>query len=69
MLFLKIYQNWTLIDSTACAGTTNTFANTTHPRTVVGFKEDGSTVLMVANGRAEKNEVKMMVKNYINLEL
>lgn len=37
------------------AGTTNTFANTTHPRTVVGFKEDGSTVLMVANGRAEKN--------------
>ena len=39
------------------AGTSNSFANTTHPRTVVGFKEDGSTVLMVCNGRAEKQGI------------
>ena len=35
------------------AGSTDSFAYTTHPRTVVGFKEDGSTVLMVGDGRGK----------------
>ena len=38
------------------AGSTDTFVNTTHPRTIVGFKEDGSTVLMVADGRGKLDD-------------
>ena len=36
------------------AGTTDSFAYTDHPRTMVGFKEDGSTVLMVCDGRGKQ---------------
>lgn len=36
------------------AGSTNDFVYTTHPRTIVGFKEDGSTVLMVSDGRGKQ---------------
>lgn len=37
-------------------GATDAFINTTHPRTLVGFKEDGSTVLMVVDGRGKASE-------------
>lgn len=32
------------------------FAYTTHPRTLVGFKDDGSTVLMVIDGRGKHDD-------------
>ncbi|MGM9898991.1 MAG: phosphodiester glycosidase family protein, partial [Bacilli bacterium] len=38
------------------AGSTDSFAYTTHPRTMVGFKEDGSTVLMVCDGRGKQGD-------------
>lgn len=38
------------------AGSDNTFIKTTHPRTLVGFKEDGSTVLMVTDGRGKQGD-------------
>ena len=34
----------------------NDFIYTTHPRTLVGFKEDGSTVLMVVDGRGKASD-------------
>ena len=36
--------------------TTDDFVYTTHPRTLVGFKEDGSTVMMVVDGRGLSSE-------------
>lgn len=36
--------------------TTDDFVYTTHPRTLLGFKEDGSTVMMVVDGRGKSSE-------------
>jgi len=36
------------------AGSSDSFQYTTHPRTIVGFKEDGSTVMMVSDGRGKQ---------------
>lgn len=36
--------------------TTDDFVYTTHPRTLVGFKEDGSTVMMVVDGRGNSSD-------------
>lgn len=36
--------------------TNDDFVYTTHPRTLVGFKEDGSTVMMVVDGRGKSSD-------------
>ncbi len=46
------------------AGSTLSFVKTTHPRTVVGFKEDGSTVLMVCDGRGKPSDYEVGMSYY-----
>ena len=42
-----------VMENGACdwIGSNDGFAKTTHPRTIIGFKPDGSTVFLVSNGR------------------
>ena len=40
------------------------FCNTTHPRTLIGFKEDGSTVFMVVEGRGLPQDYQVGVSLY-----
>ena len=46
------------------AGSNLPFVKTTHPRTVVGFKEDGSTVLMVCDGRGKTSDYEVGMSYY-----
>ena len=46
------------------AGSNLSFVKTTHPRTVVGFKEDGSTVLMVCDGRGKPSDYEVGMSYY-----
>ena len=43
---------------------TDAFANTSHPRTLIGFKEDGSTVFMVIEGRGKPIDYQVGVSHY-----
>ena len=43
---------------------TDAFANTSHPRTLIGFKEDGSTVFMVVEGRGKPIDYQVGVTHY-----
>ena len=43
---------------------TEAFCNTTHPRTLIGFKEDGSTVFMVVEGRGLPQDYQVGVSLY-----
>ncbi len=43
---------------------TDAFAYTSHPRTLIGFKEDGSTVFMVIEGRGKPADYQVGVSHY-----
>ena len=58
-----IYQ--VLADGTPqLRGSSDAFAYTTHPRTLIGFKEDGSTVFMVVEGRGLSQDYQVGVSLY-----
>lgn len=43
---------------------TNDFAYTAHPRTLIGFREDGTTVFMVVEGRGKPIDYQVGVSHY-----
>lgn len=43
---------------------TDAFAYTSHPRTLIGFREDGTTVFMVVEGRGQASNYQIGVSHY-----
>ncbi len=66
----KILENGEPIKSLAgVTGLDNLFISTTHPRTLIGFREDGSTVFMTIEGRGTIAERKVGASLYECAEL